>query len=106
MLRQRTLGATEHPLASLSLVSINDIPEEIHGNGRRRAMIHSVRGRLWQSRRLGAVWTMLNESSANRKLTEAAHWWAIVSIGDKTLKIPLQNRGGGEQTAQACAKAC
>src|SRR5450759_4037251 len=29
--------------------------------------------------------------------------WRNIAI---TLKIPLQNRGGGEQTAQACANAC
>jgi hypothetical protein len=33
--------ATEHPLASLSLASINDIPEEIHRDGRRRVTIRS-----------------------------------------------------------------
>jgi hypothetical protein len=29
--------------------------------------------------------------------------WRKIPI---TLKIPLQNRGGGERTAQACANAC
>jgi hypothetical protein len=32
---------TEHPLAPLSLASINDIPEEIHRDGRRRVTIRS-----------------------------------------------------------------